>query len=102
MGDKYLSKHRGEFAARNGARLPFTNIIDLKIAQDVNVKVGKNMYSFQVTYDMFNFTNFLNRDWGRTFFQNNDNFALVTFAGYVSYNQSYASIPLQPSHQNAI
>ncbi|MEO6916500.1 MAG: carboxypeptidase regulatory-like domain-containing protein [Chitinophagaceae bacterium] len=84
MGDKYLSKHRGEFSARNGARLPFTNIIDLKIAQDVNLKVGKNMYSFQITYDMFNFTNFLNRDWGRTFFQNNDNFALVTFSGYVS------------------
>ena len=84
VGDKYLSKHRGEFAERNGARLPFTNIVDLKIAQDVNIKLGSSVYQFQITYDMFNFTNFLNRDWGRTFFQNNDNFALVSFAGYVS------------------
>lgn len=82
--DKYLSKHRGEFASRNGARLPFTHIIDLKVAQDFNIKLGSNTYQFQVTYDMFNFTNFMNRDWGRTFFRANDNFPLVAFAGYVN------------------
>src|SRR6185369_15708685 len=27
--DKYLQKHRGEFAKRNGARLPFTHAVDL-------------------------------------------------------------------------
>jgi outer membrane receptor for ferrienterochelin and colicin len=81
-GNKYLSKHRGEFAERNGARLPFTHIIDLKVAQDFNIKLGSNTYQFQVTYDMFNFTNFLNRDWGRTYFRSNDNFPLIAFAGY--------------------
>jgi len=83
-GNSYLSKRRGMYADRNGARLPFTNIMDIKIAQDFNIRIGKNRYQFQLTYDMFNFTNFLNRNWGRTYFLANDNYALVTFAGYTS------------------
>ncbi|WP_207632752.1 TonB-dependent receptor [Foetidibacter luteolus] len=82
--NSYLNNRRGQYAERNGARLPFTNIIDLKIIQDFNVRVGKNRYQFQLTYDMFNFTNFLNRTWGRTYFLSNDNYALVSFAGYKS------------------
>lgn len=82
--DKYLSKRRGEYVERNGSRLPFTNIVDLKIAQDFNVKIGKNKYQFQLTYDMFNFTNFLNRNWGRMYFLSNDQYAAVSFAGYKS------------------
>ncbi len=82
--DPYLKNRRGQFSERNAARLPFTNIVDLKIAQDINIKVGKNRYQFQLTYDMFNFTNFLNRNWGRNYFQSNDQFGLIQFAGYVS------------------
>ncbi len=84
MNDKYLSANRGKFAERNGSRLPFTNIIDLKIAQDFNLKIGNKRYQFQLTYDVFNFGNMLNRNWGRTYFMANDNFALLQFAGYVS------------------
>ena len=80
--DKYLSKRRGNFAERNGARLPFTHIIDLKLQQDFNVKVANRVYSIQLGYDMFNFTNFLNKDWGRQYFLNFDQFALYNFAGY--------------------
>jgi hypothetical protein len=82
--DKYLRGNRGKFAERNGSRLPFTNIIDLKIAQDFNLKIGNRKYSFQLTYDVFNFGNMLNRRWGRTYFMSNDNFQLMQFAGYVS------------------
>ena len=85
QSNKYLRKHRGEFATRNGDRMPFTNIVDMKIQQDFNLKVSsKRRVSFQVAYDMFNFTNFLNRDWGRTYFVSNDQYALMTFSGYVS------------------
>ena len=85
QNNKYLRKHRGEFAGRNGDRQPFTNIIDLRIAQDFNLKVSsKRRLQFQVTYDMFNFTNFLNRDWGRTYFISNDQFSLLAFSGYVA------------------
>ncbi len=82
QNNAYLRKNRGEFAERNGDRLPFTHILDLRIAQDFNVKFGGKRIQFQVTYDIFNFTNFLNRDWGRTYFMTNDNIQLIRFNGY--------------------
>ena len=84
QGDKYLSKNRGKFSERNGARLPFTHIIDLKIEQKFNVKFNGKKYSFALSYDIFNFTNMLNKDWGRTYFLANDNFPLITFNNYTS------------------
>jgi len=82
--DKYLRKNRGKFAERNGARLPFTNLLDLKIEQKFNVKLSGKKYTFAVSYDVFNFTNMLNKFWGRTWFLANDNFPLIQFANYVS------------------
>ena len=80
----YLRNNRGKFAERNGSRTPFTNIVDLKIAQDFNIKVGAKRYQFQLTYDVFNFGNMINRTWGRNYFQGNDNFPLLSFGGYAS------------------
>ena len=84
--DSYLKNRRGNYAERNGCRTPFTHVVDLKIKQDISIKIGSNHYKVQLTFDMFNFSNFLNRDWGRQYFQPNDNFALVNFAGYISDN----------------
>ena len=82
--DKYLSKNRGKFADRNGARLPFTHNLDLKLQQDFTLKLGKNTYQLQFTWDIYNFTNMLNRDWGKQYFASNDQFGLINFAGYVA------------------
>lgn len=82
--DSYLSKNRGKFAERNAGRLPFTNIIDFKIAQDFNVKVAGHRYQFQITYDVFNAGNMLFRGWGRNYFMSNDQFALMTFRGFTT------------------
>jgi len=86
QNDPYLSKNRGRFAERNGARLPFTNILDLKVAQDFNLKIAGHSYQFQLTWDVYNFTNMLNRDWGRSYFalSGSDQAAIIQFAGYVS------------------
>ena len=81
---KYLTKHRGQYAERNGSRLPFTHTLDLKIQQDFNVKMGGRLYQLQVAYDVSNFTNMLNKDWGRTYFLSNDQYALISFAGFTS------------------
>lgn len=78
--DSYLSKRRGQYAERNGGRLPFQNVVDLKVMQDFFVKVSGKKYQFQLTYDIFNFTNMLNRVWGRTYFLSNDQFSLVRYA----------------------
>jgi hypothetical protein len=82
--DRYLRKHRGEFAERNGARLPFTNIIDLRIQQDFKINIKKKETGFTVTFDVFNFTNMLNKNWGRTYFMAGDNYPLIRFAGYAN------------------
>jgi outer membrane receptor for ferrienterochelin and colicin len=84
QNNRYLKENRGTFSERNGDRLPFTHIVDARIAQDVNIKLGSQKIQFQITYDVFNFTNMLNRDWGRTYFMSNDQFAVISFAGYVS------------------
>ena len=80
--DDYLSKNRGQYAERNGARAPFQHSIDFKIIQDLNIKVGAKTHTLQLTFDVFNFTNLLNPKWGRQFFVNNDNFRLLTFDNF--------------------
>lgn len=95
--DKYLRKTRGKYAERNGGRLPFTHLLDLKIAQDFNVRMSGKRYQFQVAWEVSNFTNMINKDWGRTYFLANDNFRLLTFRGFVSTNP--ASPDLTPRYQ---
>jgi hypothetical protein len=82
--DKYLNNHRGEFAVRNGARLPFTHIVDLRLQQDFKIKIKSKKISLSVSYDVFNFTNMLNKNWGKIYFITNDNFPLIRFAGYAN------------------
>ncbi len=83
-GDKYLKKHRGQYADRNGARLPFTHILDLKLQQDFNVKFGGKTFQLQLSYDIFNLTNLLNRSAGKQYFIPNDQAIILDFTGYVS------------------
>jgi hypothetical protein len=80
--DSYLRKRRGHYAERNGSRLPFTHVIDFRVRQDIRIRSGRKKYQLQLSIDIFNLTNFLNRDWGRRYLQPNDNIALLNFAGY--------------------
>ncbi len=79
--DAYLSQHRGEYAERNGARTPFRNTIDLKIAQDIFVQAGNTRHKLQLTLDVFNLGNMINADWGRRWYVSNDAFTLIGFEG---------------------
>ncbi|MCK5820780.1 MAG: TonB-dependent receptor [Bacteroidales bacterium] len=80
--DAYLSGHRGEYAERNGARTPFQNIIDLKIAQDFFITAGGTRHKLQLTMDIFNLGNMLNSDWGRRWYVGSDSFRLIKFKGF--------------------
>jgi hypothetical protein len=84
VGNKYLRKRRGQFAERNGDRLPFSHIIDMSVRQDFNLKMGKKTYQVQITYDVYNFSNMLSRNWGQTYFLANDQYSLIQFGGFVS------------------
>ena len=82
--DKYLSKHRGEYSERNGGRLPFTHLINLKIQQDFTLKLAGRNYGLQLSYDVFNFANMIDHNAGKQYFLSNDQYSLVTFNGFVS------------------
>lgn len=79
--DNYLSENRGGYAVRNGARTPFESIIDLKVAQDFYLKAGGKKHLLQVTFDIFNFTNLLNKDWGARRFVSYDAYTLIDYEG---------------------
>lgn len=89
QSDKYLSKRRGQFAERNGARLPFTNIIDMNIMQDFTVKVKDVEHKLSVRLDIFNFTNFIDKDAGRVYFLNFDQAQVLSFEGFSGSNPQY-------------
>ena len=60
----YLSGRRGQYAEKNALFGPWSDIVDLRIAQDI--KIQKN--TLQITMDIFNFSNLVNKNWGRKFF----------------------------------
>ena len=62
--DSYLSKHRGEFAKRNGAIMSYFKRADLHIAQDFFVGPKGKRNTLQFTLDIINLGNMLNSDWG--------------------------------------
>jgi hypothetical protein len=63
--DKYLSKHMGQYAERNGAQMPWHNEVDVKFMQDLFVNVGKNRNTVQFSIDIFNVGNLINKSWGK-------------------------------------
>lgn len=81
-GDDYLRSRRGDFAERNADRSDWSHIIDLKFAQEFGVKIGKNSHKLEVSFDIFNFTNLLNKEWGVRTFTNFNQVQLLNFRGF--------------------
>ncbi|MEM6644330.1 MAG: hypothetical protein AAF616_15230, partial [Bacteroidota bacterium] len=66
--DPYLRDNRGQYAKANENRAPFTNIIDLRFLQDFYLKMANGKRNtLQFSFDIFNFTNFLNKNWGKRY-----------------------------------
>lgn len=64
--DKYLNSHRGQWSERNAGTTKFENHFDLQIAEDIFYD-KKNKRKVQLTFDLLNLTNLLNRNWGLYF-----------------------------------
>ena len=62
--DPYLSEHRGEYAERHGAMLPWFSQIDFKFMQDFSLKSGKKTNTLRLSFDVLNLGNMLNSSWG--------------------------------------
>jgi hypothetical protein len=64
--DVYLSKNRGKYAERNAVVLPYFKRLDLNVTQDITMKTGKEKHTLRLSFDIINFGNFLNKNWGLT------------------------------------
>jgi hypothetical protein len=62
--DKYLKKHMGEYATRNGARFPFYHSVDAKILQDFSFYIGKKKNTIELNLDIVNLPNLISKNWG--------------------------------------
>lgn len=64
QNDRYLSKHRGQYAERNAARLPWYHRVDIKILEEVFRNFGNRRHTLQFSIDILNVPNLLNNSWG--------------------------------------
>ncbi|MDR1645586.1 MAG: TonB-dependent receptor [Tannerellaceae bacterium] len=55
---------KGKYVERNGLLGPFEHHFDLHIAQDFYVNIAGRRNTFQLSFDILNVTNLLNRAWG--------------------------------------
>ena len=85
-GNDYLRTRRGQFAERNADRSDWSHIIDLKFAQEFGLQFGDKIHRFELTADIFNFTNFLNKEWGVRTFANFNQVQLLDFEGFAPDN----------------
>ncbi|NIG54428.1 TonB-dependent receptor [Chitinophaga sp. Cy-1792] len=60
----YLRKHRGGYAERNGAMMPWYNDVSARILQEFYIKSGKTRHTLQFSADILNLPNMLNKYWG--------------------------------------
>lgn len=81
--DKYLSDHRGQYAARNALHTPWNHELDMKIMHEFRFK-GSKSQSLQLSLDVFNVLNFLNNDWGHITFVTNVNNYTVNFLRFAT------------------
>jgi hypothetical protein len=60
----YLNSHRGQYAQRNAAFLPWYNRIDANILQDFYIMAGGQKHTLQISAVVQNLPNLLNKYWG--------------------------------------
>lgn len=86
--DAYLKQHRGQHVERNGARTPWNAQIDVHLSQDI--RIAKT--NFQITFDIINVGNLLDKTWGQqTFVANtlNSGYQLITVASVANDQATY-------------
>ncbi|WP_347158045.1 TonB-dependent receptor [Pontibacter chitinilyticus] len=80
-GNDYLRSRRGQYAERNGDRLPWQNQVDLRLMQEFALKHAENSHKLQVSLDILNVGNLINKDWGRQYQASFNANQLIDIAG---------------------
>lgn len=68
--DKYLSKHKGEYAEAYSVYSPWVHRLDFHYAHDFKVKIGKTTNTLQLSVDIKNLLNIFNSSWGVSKYMN--------------------------------
>lgn len=92
-GDKYLKTRRGQYAERNGARMPFQHQFDLRVIQEFAVNTGNASNKLQLSLDIINIGNLLNSSWGRQYTLLNQQFSLINYTGSTGSTPSFTYNP---------
>jgi len=84
--DPGLSSRRGQYAEKNGSRAPWTNFLDFAIRQDLGASLGGNTHRLQLSLDIFNVANLINKNWGVRYNIPGDfnNYFLYDLEGYAA------------------
>lgn len=90
--DKYLSSRRGQYTERNGSTTPWEHRFDVRLSQDLGIKIGEKVHRLQLTFDIFNVGNLLNKEWGRSYFVNNNASTLINFAPSTTRNRQTGAV----------
>lgn len=61
------SASRGEYYERYADNLPFEHHFDVHFGQKYSFKVAGQINSIELTFDILNVGNLLNKDWGHTY-----------------------------------
>ncbi|MFV8371509.1 TonB-dependent receptor [Flavobacterium sp. LB2P6] len=100
-GNEYLRGRKGGYAERNGDRLKTSHVVDLKFAQEFIINVGKKKHTLEFTADIFNFTNLLNKNWGKRYFTSFDQVQLLQQVGFLA-NGTTPTFSYNPAVANTI
>ena len=85
----YLNKKRGQYTERNGARMPWQHQFDLRIAQDLGILTAGKMNRLQITFDIFNVGNLINKKWGKVYSVGNNSLTPIGYSnGGYTFNRS--------------
>jgi outer membrane receptor protein involved in Fe transport len=85
-----LRSQRGQIFERNSARLPWQNVLDARLTQEIQTLRGQRV---EITLDVLNVLNLLNSDWGQVEFVDESRFVLVNFDGYAPDGRARLSRP---------
>lgn len=101
--NEYLNSRRGTYTERNGSSTPWEHVVDMRFAQDIfyTKGTGANKHTLQLTLDVFNLTNLINRGWGRQYFVTNQAYSILSTqaptsgpnAGKKGYNYNIGQDP---------
>lgn len=77
--DAYLRTRRGKYVERYGGRMPWEHAFDLKFLQNFGGLVKGTSNKIQLSVDIFNVGNLLNKNWGRSYSLANNASTLINY-----------------------